>query len=90
MRVHGWDPTDDANEYYGLEATMDVYGFNLEDGQQTDGNEHPIDGDLEYIEDCFRVTPIEDGRFFYGGPGNYWKEMDSLDASKLSSLSSMT
>ncbi|KAF2910128.1 protein neprosin [Oryza sativa Japonica Group] len=38
LAVHGWIPPDDgATEYYGLEATMDVYGFNLEHGQQTGG-----------------------------------------------------
>ncbi|KAF2910134.1 hypothetical protein DAI22_11g078300 [Oryza sativa Japonica Group] len=36
LAVHGWIPPDDgATEYYVLEATMDVYGFNLEHGQQT-------------------------------------------------------
>lgn len=38
LAVHGWIPPDDGStEYYGLEATMDVYGFNLEHGQQTGG-----------------------------------------------------
>uniref|UniRef100_A0A0E0LHI9 Neprosin PEP catalytic domain-containing protein n=1 Tax=Oryza punctata TaxID=4537 RepID=A0A0E0LHI9_ORYPU len=35
--AHGWRHSDDAIEYYGLEATMDVYGFNLKHGQQTGG-----------------------------------------------------
>uniref|UniRef100_A0A0E0LHT4 Neprosin PEP catalytic domain-containing protein n=1 Tax=Oryza punctata TaxID=4537 RepID=A0A0E0LHT4_ORYPU len=35
--AYGLIPSDDAINYYGLEATMDVYGFNLEHGQQTGG-----------------------------------------------------
>uniref|UniRef100_A0A0D9UW23 Neprosin PEP catalytic domain-containing protein n=1 Tax=Leersia perrieri TaxID=77586 RepID=A0A0D9UW23_9ORYZ len=35
--VYGWSPENGATEFYGLEATMDVYGFNLEHGQETGG-----------------------------------------------------
>uniref|UniRef100_A0A0E0HXD4 Neprosin PEP catalytic domain-containing protein n=1 Tax=Oryza nivara TaxID=4536 RepID=A0A0E0HXD4_ORYNI len=35
--AYGSIPSDDAIKYYGLEATMDIYGFNLEHGQQTGG-----------------------------------------------------
>lgn len=37
LAVYGWGPSDNAITYYGVEATMDVYGFNLEHGQQTGG-----------------------------------------------------
>ncbi|XP_044955093.1 uncharacterized protein LOC123405486 [Hordeum vulgare subsp. vulgare] len=32
-----WIPGDDNNYYYGVEATLDVYGFNLQPGQLTEG-----------------------------------------------------
>uniref|UniRef100_A0A0E0BT35 Neprosin PEP catalytic domain-containing protein n=1 Tax=Oryza glumipatula TaxID=40148 RepID=A0A0E0BT35_9ORYZ len=37
LAVYGSGPSDNAITYYGVEATMDVYGFNLEHGQQTGG-----------------------------------------------------
>jgi hypothetical protein len=33
--IHLWNPSIDGKKYLGLEATMDVYGYNLEPQQQS-------------------------------------------------------
>jgi hypothetical protein len=33
--VHSWNPNQEGKNYWGLEATMDVYGYNLEPQQQS-------------------------------------------------------